>query len=152
MAVKVEMEFKVDPFRELDRLKAGLKNKIIRIAINKAAAPVKAAVISFAPLGKGPLKKSIRIKVKHYRDRGVWVAIVGPGSSFKRVGKKFSRGKRKGQKRIIQPSRYASQVDGGTTRAKATPFRRPALQAAGPQYVRVMMDSLREQVAALLPS
>lgn len=66
-------------------------NKAVRIAINKAAVPVKAAVMASAPKDVGNLRQSLRIRSRWYAKSKVWAVIVGPSSSFSRVRKKPKR-------------------------------------------------------------
>jgi len=63
-------------------------NKAVRIAINRASVPVKAAVVAAVPKAVGNLAQSIRIKSKWYAKSKMWAAIVGPSSSFSRVRRK----------------------------------------------------------------
>jgi hypothetical protein len=74
----------------------------IRIAVNKAAVPVKSAVVAAAPADVGNLKKSIRIKVKYYAKSKTWAAIIGPSSTFKRVRKKPKKIKPKKPNKTLQ--------------------------------------------------
>jgi hypothetical protein len=91
--------------RNLSYVRGSLQNKAIRIAINKAAVPVKEAVVASAPMGFGNLKKSIRIKSKYYAKAKTWAAVVGPSNSFSRVRrkpKKVKPAKRKKASKTLQ--------------------------------------------------
>jgi hypothetical protein len=79
-------------------------NKHIRIALNKAAVPAKAAVIQAAPEDRGNLKKSIKIKTVYYKKSKVWAAIVGPGKSF-------TRKIRPRRKKVKKPGNFAKLVN-----------------------------------------
>lgn len=135
-----KFEITLDPIRQTDKLKAGLRNKVLRIALNKAASRVKAAVISNAPQRTGSLKKSIRIKVKNYRAKDVWVAIVGASSKYKRNVKK----------KQIRPVFYAKLVETGTRHSPAQPYLKPALQATKQQYIETLRQSIEDQVKQIL--
>ena len=74
-------------------------NKAIRIALSKAAAPVKSAVISSAPSDLGNLKKSIKIKTKYYSASQSWGVIVGPSKSYSAAKRKAKKRKGVGVKR-----------------------------------------------------
>lgn len=138
--MEARFEFTIDPIKQADKLKAGLRNKVIRIAINKAASTVKSQVISNAPQRTGSLKKSIRIKVKNYRAKNVWVAIVGASTSYKRTRKK----------KIIRPVAYAKLVETGTKHTSAKPYLKPALAQKQQEYIQVMTAKIKEQVEQIL--
>ena len=125
-------------------VKGSLQNKIMRIAINKAAAPVKAAVIAQSPTMKGNLKKSIKIKSKHYKAKNIWTAIVGPSSSFTRKGKTIKAGPKKGQKPVIRPAKYAPAVE------KKKRFLKSSLQASAGQFRQTLQEAVRQQLEAIL--
>ena len=141
----------IDPVKEADKLTKGLKNKVLRIAMNKASATVKAAVVSNAPSRFGYLKKSIRIKVKNYKGGSVWIAVVGPKSDFKKNKGKYKTGEKKGTPIVHRPSNYARLLEKGTSKMKARPFLKPALQATQSTYMKVLQASIKQQVEALLP-
>jgi HK97 gp10 family phage protein len=138
--VIAKFEFSIDPIKQADKLKAGLRNKVLRIALNKAASRVKAAVISKAPQRTGSLKKAIRIKVKNYKARNLWVAIVGASSKYKRNVKK----------KQIRPVYYAKLVETGTRHSPAQPYLKPALHATKQQYLETLRQSIEDQVKQIL--
>lgn len=140
----------IDPLKQAEKLKAGLRNKVIRIAMNKASAAVKEAVIASAPTRYGFLKKSIRIKIKNYRNKAVWVSVVGPKSDFEKNKGKYKRGKSVGEPRKHKPSQYARFLEGGTKRAAARPFLKPALSSSQSQFQSVLADSIKSQVETIL--
>lgn len=126
-------------------LKGSLQNKAFRIAMNKAASPVKQTVINTAPAVLGNLKKSIKIKVKHYKANAIWTAIIGPSTSFKRMSKKAKRGKNKGEKRIIRPARYAPIVE------RKRGFIKSSMSSSRTVFVQTLQDAIRQQIETLLP-
>lgn len=138
----------INPMKEVDGL---LKNKVLRIAMNKASAVVKAAVGAKAPVRHGFLKKSIRIKIRQYKASQVWASVVGPKSDFKKNKGKVKRGPKKGIAIAHRPSNYARLVEQGTKRSKARPFLKPALDQTRNQFQQVLIASIKEQVAQLLP-
>lgn len=127
-------------------LRKGGIRKAMRIGLNRAASPVKASVVSHASAVKrfGYLGKSIRIKLKGYpADR--FVAVIGPSTKYTRTKGKFKRGKRKGEKRVFKPSKYARLVETGTGRSKARPWLKPAYdESAGPFIDRAGVEVGRE--------
>ena len=137
----IEAKFVLD-LANMTFVKGSIQNKIMRIAINKAASPVKAAVIQHAPRGNGSLSKAMIIKVKYYKTGDVWIAVVGASS-------KYSRAIGRGKGRVF-PSRYARLVEVGTKYRKATPYLMPALTATQAGYITAMTDSIRDQLAAAL--
>jgi HK97 gp10 family phage protein len=140
--MEARFEFTLDPNKQVERLKAGMRNKVIRIAINKAASLVKTQVIDNAPNRTGTLKKSVKIKVKNYKNKNIWLAIVGASSKFKR--------KRKGKD--VFPVRYALLVEKGTMWNKAQPYLKPALEQKRQEYIDTMTAKIREQVEQILSS
>lgn len=149
--VKARVELDLSPARELTR--GGLR-KATRIGLNRASSPVKASVVAHAAAVRrfGYLAKSIRIRLRSYpADR--FVSIIGPSTKFARTKGKFSRGKRKGQKRLIKPSKYAHLVERGTRRSKARPWLKPAYDAthaafldrAGAEVGREILAELKRQ-------
>ena len=89
---------------KLQYLRGSVNNRIVRIALNKASAPAKEAVVAAAPAGNGHLKKSIRIKAVYYASSQTWVAVVGVSRAYKRVKPKAK--KRKGKKVPKARKRY----------------------------------------------
>lgn len=149
--MEASFKWEIDPVREADKLSKGLKNKAIRISMNKAAAKVKAAVVSNAPKRYGYLQKAQRIKVKNYKAGVVWVAVVGPKSDFKKAKGKVKRGPKKGSPIYHRPSAYARLVEKGTKFAKARPYLKPALEQTAAVYMNTLRLSIKEQVRQLLP-
>jgi hypothetical protein len=66
-------------------------NRAIRVALNKATVPAKAAVVAAAPERTGFLKRAMRIKTQF--KKGVWSAVVGPSTKVKKLKKKKQREK-----------------------------------------------------------
>lgn len=132
--LKARMDLDLSPAEGLT--KGGIR-KAMRIGLNRAASPVKAAVVSHAEGVKrfGYLAKSIRIRLRIYpNDR--FVAVIGPSTKVSRKKGKFKRGPRKGQPRVFVPSKYAHLVEKGTKRSRAKPWLQPAHDEAAPQFVQ----------------
>lgn len=136
--------WKVDPDVAFQKLADKIKNKCIRIALNAGAAPMKAAVIAHAPSDGGFLKKSIKIKIKNYRNANYWVAIIGASSKFKR----FKRGvKVRGKKRsvkVVRPAFYQPLVNKGTKHVKGQHFMEDALRSAQTAFATNVKRKLKE--------
>ncbi len=148
--ITAEFKFTTNPNKLVEKLEKGLRNTAIRKAINKAAAPVKAAVVANAPERFGYLRKSFRIKIKQYRDSKIWVAVIGPKSDFKKSKGVRTRGKDRGNPRNYRPSAYAKLVDKGTKHFKGRHFLKSALDTAGKQFLENMAQYLTAEVELIL--
>lgn len=146
--IKAQYDLNLTP---AERLKAYGIRKAIRIAANRASSKVKASVVSHAEQVRllGIMAKSIRIKVKVYPG-DKFVSVIGTASKFKRVGKKYTRGKRKGQKRVLQPSKYAHLVERGTKRSRAKPWLKPAYDESADRYIEDVRRQVEIEIAAEL--
>ena len=130
----------VDPTKIVDKLNNAMRNRVIRIALNKASVPVKQTVISLVPSDTGALKKSMRIKVTNKRNSGLWVAVIGATISYKRM--------KKGKK--IFPAHYQTIVDKGSKKMVAHPFMRPAANSSRLKIILTMTELIKSQVAQIL--
>lgn len=142
MGVGFKAQYDLD-LTPAERLKASGMRKAIRIGANRAAAKVKAAVVSHAEQVKliGAYAKSVRIKVKVYKgDR--YVSIVGASAKYKRTRGRYTRGKNKGQPRVIRPAKYAGMLEKGTKRSRPRPVLKPAFDASSAAY----LDDVRREV------
>ncbi len=130
--------------------KAGIK-KATRIGLNRASAPVKAAVVSEAEAIRrfGFLAKSIRIRVRNYGpDR--WVSIVGPGLKFTRTRGKRKRGKNKGQPIRHTPANVAHLVEKGTKHSKGRGFLKKAHAGTGKRFTVQAAAEVGKEIEAEL--
>lgn len=152
----------------INAARAALSPLATRMALNKAAAPVKAAVVRHAEAiaRYGFLARSIRIKVKVYDGRGnatarskagTGVTIIGPSASFSRVirGRK-TRGPLKGQPRgKARPAKYGHLVERGTVRSRPRPFLAPALAGTAWRFIAGVREShagsIRDALRRKLP-
>ena len=149
--MSASVQWKIDPVREVEQLNKAVRNKVIRIAMNKASAPVKASVVDNARKRHGYLKKSIRIRLRNYQDKAVWVSVLGPKRDFYKRKGKYKRGPKRGQFKWHRPSNYARLLERGTKHASAKPFLKPALLSTQSRFATVLQQSIREQIAAQLP-
>lgn len=140
MRVRAKLVWDKDP-SFLKGVRGSIKNKAIRISLNKAAAPIKADVVQTAPKRIGALQKSMRIRTRNYKDSAVWVAIIGPKSDYTR--------KRKG--RLIRPVKYASIMEFGSKWIRGRHFIRRARAGASSRFSQVFCDELRRRLDELLP-
>lgn len=141
--IKAQYDLDLTP---AERLRAAGIRKAVRIGLSRAAKPVKASVVSHALAVKrfGFLAKSIRIKTIVY-PADKYVVVIGPSTTFTRSLGKFKRGKRKGQKKVAIPAKYAHLVEEGTSRSRAKPWLKPAYEeTAGPFLARVREEIGRE--------
>lgn len=137
--------------RPAESLRKGGARKATRIGLNRAAAPVKAAVVSEAQAVArfGYLAKSIRIRLREYPP-DKWVSVIGPSAAFSRTKGKFKKGKRKGQPRKVIPAKYAHLVNKGTKRSKPRPFLVKAHRRTAAGFVRDAAAEVGKEIAAEL--
>lgn len=131
---KIEHTFPFD--KRMLQVKNSMQNKFIRIAMNKGAAITKEHAVHLAPSRLGLLKKSIRIKIKHYRASFVWLAVVGPSSKFKRM--------KKGKE--IKTTKYAGVIE------RKTHFLQNAANQTHSIFVSTMEHKLEQQIQTILGS
>lgn len=137
--ISAVLEWDRNPAAFLKGVRGSLKNKCIRIAMNKAAAPVKADVVAKAPKRSGALKSSFRIKVKNYKNSNIWVALIGPKSNYVR--------KRKGK--VVQPAHYWFILNDGSKYIVPLRIVQKAQRSSGGKFAQVFSDELRRQIIAL---
>lgn len=133
-----------------DKLRPAELGRAVRIANNRAAAPVKAAVVAHSESIKrfGFLAKSHRIKLRRYGEK--LVAVIGPSTKYARQKGKYTRGRRAGQPRKHVPAMVAHLVEKGTARSKPKPFLRPALDAEGPRFLRAVPEQVGREIDSIL--
>lgn len=126
----------------------------IRIGVNRAAKPVKAAYVAEAQAiaRYGFLGKSVGTKQQTYRDGLVTVAVIGPKRSYVRTKGSYTRGKKAGEKRRIRPANYARIVDQGTGRSRARKFASNAMARAGAQYPDAAAREIKAEIEKILPT
>jgi len=155
--IQTKFVWQIDPVDALTKLSAGIRNKALRISLNAAAAPVKAAVIAAAPKDLGTLAQATKIKVKNYRKGNTWVAVVGAGTKFKRlkkhkgkVQKRFD--KRTGKKVSVysRPALYQHFVDQGRKGQRGKHYLRTAFTQSQRQFEAVARRKLGEVITSLM--
>lgn len=141
-------EYKVtwnqDPVKAFDGLAKSIKNKSLRIAINKAASEMKTDAVANAPSTTGSLKKSIRIKIKNYRKGDVWVCFIGPSSTYKR---NVGRGK---NKKTYYPAKYWYLQEHGFRAVSGKHFLKKTLDSKVQRYYDSLMKAVDEQLKKVL--
>lgn len=173
-AVTARLEGLDGALRKLASLKAAVRNKLSRQAVNAGAKLVQAEVKARAPVGEtGALRMSIGRKVQTYRGSGTTVGLVGPQTGFARKGKGKKSARRqtklgaKLQALGANPSKYAHLVEKGTRPhaigkgsrlrkrrqigrmhpgARAKPFEAPAYQATAVRAAEAVAQSLAEGI------
>jgi HK97 gp10 family phage protein len=140
MADRVTL-FKITGVKEIRwafrHLEPNVARKVIRQAVRKGLAPIRAAALRHAPLGKtGLLRSSIKIRAFTKRKRGVIGLEI-------RVGEGDYKG----------VTYYAAFQEYGTAKMPASPFMRPAFDTeavAGMNLARKLIrDGIVREVAAL---
>lgn len=130
-----------DPVRMADQLKAGLRNRVIRIAMNKAASVCKQAIVSAAPARTGALRDSMRIRILNYNDKLTWVAVIGPSMKFKRTLRRKSKNR---EGLYYRPARIAHIVE------KKQHFTESAYSSSRQAFLDILTDKLKEQIEQIL--
>jgi HK97 gp10 family phage protein len=115
--------------------------KVARQSVSAGATPIAQSAKANAPEQSGLLRKSIKKKVKTYKDTQTVVAIVGPDSSV--------RGEYKGEKRV--PAKYAHLVEDGHIDANgnhvpAHPFMRPAADANESRSAQIIEQKMADGI------
>lgn len=134
--------------RPLGYLRGSQMNKAIRKAMNKAAAPVKQALVAAAPSRTGALRKSIRIRIKYYSKTRTWAAVVGPSRQKKKPQTPAKR--RRKRRRPFGPTRYAWQLEFGTSHGRSKPWLRPTLRATRGRFGSILTQALKANIAQVL--
>lgn len=147
--IDAKVEIDVSP---LQGLRKTLVSKILRKATTQAARIVREAVKNNADAVKrlGFLAKSIGIKVKVYSANKIAVAVVGPRSQWTKTNGTYTRGKKKGESRVIRPSNYLHLIEKATKRSKARPVLRPALDSTQSQFLDTLAQLIAEGISAQL--
>jgi HK97 gp10 family phage protein len=144
--IDAKIRFVSDPVKVADNLKTSLKKRGMKRAVKQAVQPVLAAVKSEAQTVQryGFLQKSIGLKVVAYPNGAA--GIVGPRSKSSYTKGSYTRGKRKGEGRKFQPSKYAHLVEKGTKRSRARPFLQPALDRTKAGYMATVGTLIQQEI------
>lgn len=148
MGVDVKVDLDLTPLQEARK---GYK-VALRKGVARAAKPVRQAVIGEAAAVKryGFLSKATGTKVAVYKAGESVVAAVGAKMSVKRTKGKYTRGPRKGEKKVHIPYLYSWLVNKGTRRSRATRYLDRAFAAAGESYPERLRAELEKVTAELL--
>lgn len=143
---KVQYGLDLTPAEALRRY--GMR-KAIRIGVNRAAKVLKETEIAEA--GKNALHgytgRSIRILVKVYPNDH-YTAVVGTGRGVKFTRGKFKKGKHKGEKRLVRPSKYAWLVIRGTKHARPKfNWLQSTLDITREPYAQKVKDEVEREIA-----
>jgi len=120
-----------------DSLSIGVRDRVLKKAINAAAKPIMATAKQYCPTDLGTLKDSISLKVSAKGTKGNAVtAVIGPKRGIKVPIRVAKRGAHKGQTLMAVPTRYAHFVEFGHLdksgdRVPPEPFMRPAWDEDG---------------------
>ncbi len=147
-----KLTWKIDPVVIAEKMARGVRNKVLRIAINAGAAPVKAAIIDAAPKGVGNLAQATIIKVINKRKGDCWIAVVGAGSKFKRMKKrngKSVKNKKTGNKVFVRPGRYQFIQDKGSKYMKGKFYIERTGDATFRQSVQIYKARLKVELEKL---
>lgn len=143
----VKAEFKTDLAPLLD-LKDKRVRKALKIGINRAAKPVRAQVKAEAEriALQGFTAKSIGTRQKVYRGGVVVVVVIGPRRKYTRTKGRYTRGRRKGEKKVFRPAAVAHLVEKGTARSKPQPFLVPALEKTSGNYQKSLAAEIKAEL------
>jgi len=137
---------------DLAAVKGKAKRAVI-IGANRAAKPVKAAVVSEAEKIRrhGFSAKAVGTKTRTYPS-GSFVTVIGPKMSYSRTKGKRTRGKRKGEKIRHVPYLYAWLLNKGTKRSKAKPFIQRAWSSTKAAYESGVEAAIAAEMQNVFPA
>lgn len=140
--LKIRVDLDLENYKQLP---PKLRRAVI-IGCNRAAKPVKAAMISNAEkiARHGFTAKSIGTKTQFNAKRGSVVTVIGTKMSFTRTKGKYTRGPRIGTPRKFTPWRTGRLVESGTFRTMPEPWLKPAFDATAQTF----LETARREVAA----
>lgn len=135
---------------KMEGLKRGVVNKVLRQSQAEASKIVKTAVKNnaYGLARYGFLAKSIGSKIKTYTS--VAVAIIGPRSKYIKTRGDYTRGKQKGQPRIVRPSQYAHLVERGGKHIKPKPFLAAAMETTKESYWSALCKAIDRRISSIL--
>jgi HK97 gp10 family phage protein len=134
------------------------RSKILRKAVDVATRPILQAARAGVPQRTGFLKRSLKRTVKTYRSSGTVVALIGPGTGYRRQLEKGRGGRLKvvSKKRerlggvYANPVRYAHLVELGTRRSRKLPFLAPAFARSRTQAAGTIRQLIQAGIAEAL--
>lgn len=123
--------------RALDKLPRELQDKAEKAAVRGGAFLISKSAKSKVSSLTGTLKKAIGITVRKVKGR-----VTGRvRAKSKKVSVTVN-----GQTRIVNPAKYASLVEYGTSRTAARPFIRTAIEATKGSVVSAMAESYNKNL------
>lgn len=132
----------------LEQLPKEMEKKGMQTALMKGGRLVRDFAKLYAPVDQGDLKKAIKLRSKRFRS-GPGVQIVVTDQTLKKQkAKGKSRRRRKSQRAFVFGGKtfYGAFVELGTKKMKAQPFLRPALNSNREVILKVIGNSLAEDV------
>jgi HK97 gp10 family phage protein len=133
--IETRLTWSNDPIKAVENLAVEVGNKFLRIAMNKAMAPLKELAVAGAPVKTGALKASLRIKVKSTNAGMSWYGLVGPSTAV--------MSKIKGYKK---PTLYAWPVERGSKHNTKRAFLQAAFDQGHSTTEQVFFAKLGELV------
>lgn len=118
---------------DLDRK---VRNKSIRRAVRAGSTPTRKAMKQKAPKATGGLKRSIKTKMKTYKD-GTTVAVTGPDRKYLEV---LSDGRRH------RPAYISHILENGSRFVAAQPFIAPAGLETKAEVLQIVASKLKEDI------
>jgi HK97 gp10 family phage protein len=125
----------------LNRLRRGLRNRILRKALRRGSKPMVQAVRALAPTDTRELRRSIGTRSRTYRRGGVIVFVIGPRN---RPSMQVPKGGVK--PRRYNPAYYAHLVELGTRRSGKFPFVRPGFIAAQGRAHAIIVAEIKQGI------
>lgn len=119
-------------------LKAGIRNRVLRSAVTKAARLVKKDIKAAAPVDSGAMRASIDQKIITKNDRVT--AVIGPRKDYvKQVGSQERK-----------PVKYTHIFEFGSKKQEAQPFVSPTWESHRADYMAKMQDVITQEISKLL--
>lgn len=136
---------RIDGIKELERalmkLPKELRDKSEKAALRGGAFLISKAAKSKVPVGRGFLKKAIGITVR--KSKGNLTGRV-------RAKSKKTTITVNGKPKVINPAKYASLVEYGTSRTAARPFIRPAVEQSKDEVVSSMAEAFNKNLSKVV--
>jgi HK97 gp10 family phage protein len=154
-AIEVHIAGLEDQLRKVDLLKKGLRTRLLRRSLGRAAKPILERARELVPEETGLTRRALGVKVKAYPS-GVIAAIIGPRTGYRQLvywspseHKYVLQGSGVGRER--DPATIAHLAEFGSVHEKARPFMRPALDEKGGDSAAILRDEVDEALRELAP-
>lgn len=167
---ELKMQWQIDPRLTIDNINKSVRRKLLRRAMTGATKIMRRALKKKAPVRQatgpnaikgGTLKRSIDSRVYRPKRGEAAIGVIGPLKSVRKkiagvrqrfnIGTtqgKFTRGKRKGEDRVIRPSKYFHLVSRGTKRAKGNDFAENVMRDNWPKAAALMSGEISAGIMA----